>query len=48
MTWDNTSDDEDGGSNITYEYNAANYPVKINVAGSDNFTNSVAVEYIKK
>ncbi|WP_177761405.1 hypothetical protein [Flavobacterium sp. I3-2] len=48
MTWDNTSDNEVDFSNLNYEYNAANYPVKINVAGSDNFTNSVAVEYIKK
>jgi len=47
MTWDNAADNELNFSNITYEYNSANYPVKMNVAGSDNFANSINVEYLK-
>jgi len=35
-------------STMTYQYNSANYPAKINIVGSDNYSNSVTIEYIKK
>lgn len=48
LTYKDSEDAEGGYSNITYQYNSANYPIKMNVIGSDNFSNSITVEYLKK
>ena len=48
LTYKDSEDAEEDFSNISYQYNSANYPVKMNVTGSDDFSNSVTIEYIKK
>ena len=43
------SDEEDQEiTNISYQYNSANYPIKMNVSDSENFLDSITVEYLKR
>lgn len=48
LIYKDSEDAEGGFSNITYQYNSANYPVKMNITGSDNFSNSITIEYLKQ
>lgn len=48
LTYKDSEDAEGGFSSMTYQYNSSNYPVKMNITGSDDFSNSVTIEYLKK